>query len=64
MGGAPEAAPAEAPPGGEVTPEGFNKNDLNMLLEDHLFGGSDYMDLSKGRSTLTEINDKLKDLLG
>jgi hypothetical protein len=64
MGGAPEAAPAEAPPGGEVTPEGFNKNDLNMLLEEHLFGGSDYMDLSKGRNTLTEINDKLKDLLG
>ena len=62
MGGAPEAPP-EAPPGGEVTPEGFNKNDLNMLLEDHLFGGSDYMDLSKGRNTLTEISDKLKDLL-
>ena len=34
-----------------------------MLLEDHLFGGSDYMDLSKGRNSLTEINDKLKDLL-
>ena len=63
MGGAPEA-PAEAPPGGEVTPEGFNKNDLNMLLEEHLFGGNDYMDLAKGRNTLTEINDKLKDLLG
>jgi hypothetical protein len=29
MGGAPEASPAETPPGGEVTPEGFNKNDLN-----------------------------------
>jgi hypothetical protein len=63
MGGGAEAPPPEAPPGGEVTPEGFNKNDLNMLLEDHLFGGSDYMDLSKGRNSLTEINDKLKDLL-
>ena len=63
MGGGAEAPPPEAPPGGEVTPEGFNKNDLNMLLEDHLFGGSDYMDLSKGRNSLTEISDKLKDLL-
>ena len=63
MGSGAEAPPPEAPPGGEVTPEGFNKNDLNMLLEDHLFGGSDYMDLSKGRNSLTEINDKLKDLL-
>ena len=63
MGGGSEPPPPEAPPGGEVTPEGFNKNDLNMLLEDHLFGGSDYMDLSKGRNSLTEINDKLKDLL-
>ena len=63
MGGGSEPPPPEAPPGGDVTPEGFNKNDLNMLLEDHLFGGSDYMDLSKGRNSLTEINDKLKDLL-
>jgi hypothetical protein len=63
MGGGSEPPPPEAPPGGEVTPEGFNKNDLNMLLEDHLFGGSDYMDLSKGRNSLTEINDKLRDLL-
>ena len=63
MGGGAEAPPPEAPPGGDVTPEGFNKNDLNMLLEDHLFGGSDYMDLSKGRNSLTEISDKLKDLL-
>ena len=63
MGGGAESPPPEAPPGGDVTPEGFNKNDLNMLLEDHLFGGSDYMDLSKGRNSLTEINDKLKDLL-
>ena len=63
MGGGSEPPPPEAPPGGGVTPEGFNKNDLNMLLEDHLFGGSDYMDLAKGRNSLTEINDKLKDLL-
>jgi hypothetical protein len=61
LGGA--EPPAEPPAGGEVTPEGFNKNDLNMLLEDHLFGGSDYLDLSKGRNSLLEIDDKLKDLL-
>lgn len=59
MGG---GAPPSDPSGG-VTPESFNKNDLNMLLEDHLFGGDDYMDLAKGRQSLSEIEQKLKDLL-
>ena len=36
--GAPEAAPAE-PAGGEVTPENFTKNDLNLLVEEKLFLG-------------------------
>jgi hypothetical protein len=55
-----------APEGGEpaeITPESFMKNDLNMLLEENLFGKSDYMDLSKGRNSLMEIDDKLKTLL-
>ena len=63
MGAAPET-PGEAPDmGAAVTPEGFNRNDLNILLEENLFGGKDYMDLAKGRNSLLEINDKLKDLL-
>jgi hypothetical protein len=68
MGGIPpmgEAPPSggEAPAGGEVTPESFNKDDLNMLLEEHLFGQNDFMNLGKGRNSLVEIDDKLKDLL-
>jgi hypothetical protein len=68
MGGIPpmgEEPPAggEAPAGGEVTPESFNKDDLNMLLEEHLFGQNDFMNLGKGRNSLVEIDDKLKDLL-
>jgi len=63
MGGVPETPEAPADAGAAVTPEGFNKNDLNILLEENLFGGGDYMDLAKGRNSLLEINDKLKDLL-
>jgi len=63
MGGAPETPEVPADAGAAVTPEGFNKNDLNILLEENLFGGGDYMDLAKGRNSLLEINDKLKDLL-
>jgi hypothetical protein len=68
MGGIPpmgEEPPAggEAPAGGEVTPESFNKDDLNLLLEEHLFGQNDFMNLGKGRNSLVEIDDKLKDLL-
>jgi hypothetical protein len=33
------------------------------LLEENLFSGSNYMDLSKGRNSLIEIDDKLNDLL-
>ena len=61
-GGAPPEPPAEEP-GGAVTPENFNKNDLNLLLEENLFGDSLYMNLGKGRNNLVEINDKLKELI-
>jgi len=61
-GGAPPEPPAEAP-GGAVTPENFNKNDMNLLLEENLFGDSLYMNLGKGRNNLVEINDKLKELI-
>jgi hypothetical protein len=34
-----------------------------MLLEEHLFGQNDFMNLGKGRNSLVEIDGKLKDLL-
>ena len=62
MGGAPEPEPAgEAP---ELAPESISKDDLNLLLEEGLFGKHDFMNLGKGRNSLVEIDDKLKDLLG
>ena len=58
-GGAPPPDAAEA----GVTPESFNKNDLNLILEDSLYYGSTSLDLSKGRVVLSEIDDKLHNLL-
>jgi hypothetical protein len=64
MGGPPPPAPGPEPGGGAgVTPEGFNKNDLNLILEQNLFNEDLSIDLSKGRNSLVEINHKLKDLL-
>ena len=62
-GGAPP--PPGPAPGGEagVTPEGVNRNDLNLILEDNLFKEVDSMDLSKGRSALFEIDDRIKEFL-
>jgi hypothetical protein len=61
-GGAPPPPP---PSGGEpgVTPESFNKNDLNLILEDKLFTELDVMDLSKGKNALVEIDDRIKEFL-
>ena len=58
---APEAPPA--PEGGGVTPESFNKKDLNLILENTLFDKDNTLDLSKGRMSLNEIDDKIKNLL-
>jgi hypothetical protein len=60
MGGEPSEPEGGAP---ELAPESFNKDDLNMLLEEHLFGQNDFMNLGKGRNSLVEIDGKLKDLL-
>jgi hypothetical protein len=63
MGGAPEAPEAPEPPaGGEVTPES-RMNDLNLILEDDLISGRDEIDLSKGRTSINEIETKLNELL-
>ena len=63
MGGGapPEPAGGEAPPPPPM--ERFIKNDLDLILEDSLYYGKTSLDLSKGRLGLSEIDDKLKDLL-
>ena len=72
MGGAPDMggvppmggeSPSPEAGGAELAPESFNKDDLNLLLEEHLFGQNDFMNLGKARNSLVEIDDKLKDLL-
>jgi len=66
MGGVPPMGEEPAAPeagGAELAPESFNKDDLNLLLEEHLYGKNDFMNLGKGRNSLVEIDDKLKDLL-
>mgnify|MGYP003636198681 FL=1 len=49
----------------EVTPEGMVKNkDLDLILEDStLFGQDETINLSKGRKSLGEMEEKLNDLL-
>ena len=65
MGGMPDMGGAPEPPAGgaELAPEGLSRDDLNLLLEENLFGKNDFMNLGKGRNSLVEIDDKLKDLL-
>ena len=62
-GGMPE--PPSPPPagGGGVTPETFNREHMNLLVEETLFNGSTHFDLSKGQNSLIEIDDKLRNLL-
>jgi len=64
MGGGTEpGAGAPPPPEGGLTPERLVRNDLDLLLEETLITGSDYMDLSKGRVSLNMIDEKLRDLI-
>jgi len=63
MGAPPEPPESPEPPsGGEVTPES-RMNDLNLILEDDLISGRDEIDLSKGRTSINEIEIKLNELL-
>jgi hypothetical protein len=63
MGTPPETPESpEAPAGGEVTPES-KMNDLNLILEDDLISGRDEINLSKGRESINEIENKLNELL-
>jgi len=65
MGG--ESAPAESPSaGGAETPpttERLVRNDLDLILERNLFNDDEVLELSKGRNSLVEINNKLRDLI-
>ncbi len=59
-GGAPPP-----PPGGEggMPTERLVRNDLDLILENTLFNSPETIDLSKGRNSLVEIDQKLKDLI-
>jgi hypothetical protein len=62
-GGAPEAAPA---PGGEaeVTPESFNRDNLKILVErSTMTEDESFIDLSKGKNSLGDIEAQLSKLL-
>ena len=59
IGGAPEGGDT----GGDITPESIKDKDLNLILEDDMINGITELDLSKGRKSLGEIEDKLKTLL-
>jgi hypothetical protein len=70
IGSTPELGGEEAPPGPEpggeagVTPESFNKDNLKILLEnDNLIEEDSYIDLSKGKNSLGEIEKQLGKLL-
>jgi hypothetical protein len=65
FGGEIPPAP-ETPPAGEeaaVTPESMNKRDMNILLENDMYG-SKFLDLSIGQQNLGKIADELDKLLG
>ena len=61
-----ELPPPPPPAGGEagITPESENRDNLNILLEsDSLFEEDSYIDLSKARNSLGEMENQLKKLL-
>jgi hypothetical protein len=64
-GGAPEAPPGPEP-GGEagVTPESFKRDNLKILVEQStLTEDESYIDLSKGKNSLGDIESQLSKLL-
>ncbi len=79
MGGAPDMGDMGGgeppPPGGEelggppaggapeLAPESRIDKDMNLILEEDMISGVDELDLSKGRKSLIEIENKLDELL-
>jgi hypothetical protein len=65
LGGAPEPAPGPEP-GGEagVTPESFKRDNLKILVESStLTEDESFIDLSKGKNSLGDIEAQLSKLL-
>jgi hypothetical protein len=62
----PPPSPSESPSGPELAPESFKKgNNLKILLEsDTMLENDSFIDLSKGRNFLGEIEGELNKLLG
>jgi hypothetical protein len=66
LGGGESELPPPPPAGGEagVTPESFNRDNLKILLEtDSLTDEDSFIDLSKGKNYLGEIENQLGKLL-
>ena len=62
MGGGAPPPPTEEP--AAVTPESFKKDNLNILLESEgLINEDSYIDLSKARNSLGEIEKQLRNIL-
>jgi hypothetical protein len=67
MGGGMPPPPPGPEPGGPagVTPESFNKDNLQILIENQdLLSESSIIDLSKGKNSLGDIEVELAKLLG
>jgi hypothetical protein len=65
-GGAPIPPPPGPEPGGEaeITPESYKRDNLSILLEsDNLTDSDSFIDLSKARNSLGEIEKELNKLL-
>jgi len=60
-GGEELGAPPEGGPG--LAPESKIDKDLNLILENDMVSGMEEIDLSKGRKSLLEIENKLDELL-
>ena len=61
MGGLDLGTPPPSEPG--LAPESRDKN-LNILLENNKFNGTNYIPLSKGEKSLGDLENELKKLLG
>jgi hypothetical protein len=60
----PGGAPAGASPEAEVTPESFKRDNLKILVEQStLTEDESYIDLSKGKNSLGDIETQLSKLL-
>jgi hypothetical protein len=63
MGGesGPPPPPSEGPE--PPTTERLVRSDLDLLIEENLFSGKNYMNLSKARNSLIEMDDRLRNLI-